>query len=159
PDLSASAFVPAPGGDGRRMFRTGDLGRLLPDGCLLFVGRRDSRTKIRGHWVELAEVEAALAALPTVREAVVVIREGPGGARLVAYVAGPGPRRPGVGAMRRALSERLADRAIPARFVFVDSLPRTPNGKIDRAALPDSTATRPELEVPFVAPRNAVETR
>lgn len=157
-DLTARAFPPAPGRPGMRMFRTGDLGRLLPDGCLLYLGRNDSRVKVRGYRVEIAEVEAALASLPAVREAAVVADEGPGGTRLVAYVA-PAAPAPGVGSLRRALGALLPDPMIPARFVFVESLPRTDGGKVDRAALPRPGAARPELETPFADPADALEGR
>ncbi|MFY9551538.1 MAG: amino acid adenylation domain-containing protein [Thermoanaerobaculia bacterium] len=159
PDLTAEAFVPAPGREGERMFRSGDLGRLLPDGCLLYVGRRDSRMKIRGHWVELSEIEAALNMLPGVREAAVAAREGPGGTRLIAYLVAPTPDRLGAAAMRQALSGHLSAWMVPTLFLFVDALPRTATGKIDRNALPVPDASRPELGGIFVAPRNAVEAK
>ncbi len=159
PDLTAKAFVPVPGRKGQRMFRTGDVGRLLPDGCLLYLGRRDSRMKIRGHWVELAEVEGVLNSLAGIHEAVVVAREGPPGTRLIAYVVAPTRLRPTVRAMRRAISKRLGEWMVPASFLFVEALPRTPSGKIDRKALPESGGSRPELEGRFVAPRNPVEAK
>jgi amino acid adenylation domain-containing protein len=157
-DLTAKAFEPVPGREGQRMFRTGDVGRLLPDGCLLYVGRRDARMKIRGHWVELAEIEGVLNSLPEIREAAVAPGEGPSGARLIAYVV-PTRRRPTLRAMRQAISKRLGDWTVPASFLFVEALPRTPSGKIDRKALPVSGPSRPELEGRFVAPRNPVEAK
>jgi amino acid adenylation domain-containing protein len=157
PDLTAEAFVPVPGREGERMFRSGDLGRLLPDGCLLYVGRGDSRMKIRGHWVELLEIEGALNTLPGVCEAAVAAREGPGGTRLIAYVVALGPDRPGAGAMRKALSEQFSEWMVPTLFFFVDALPRTATGKMDRNALPVPDGSRPALEDAFVPPRNSVE--
>ncbi len=159
PDLTAEAFVPVRGRDGVRMFRTGDLGRLLPDGCLLYVGRKDSRVKVRGHRVELAEVEAALSALPGVREAAVVARDGPAGTRLVAYVVAGGSPPPGVDALRRDLAARLPDPMIPAAFVLVDALAKNAGGKIDRGALPEPGPARPPLETPFAEPVGETERR
>jgi amino acid adenylation domain-containing protein len=157
PDLTAEAF--ALGSGGERLWRTGDLGRMLPDGCLLYLGRKDSRVKVRGHWVDLLELEAALNAFPGVSEAAVVAGQGPGGTRVVAYVAGDVARRPSVGALRKALSERFPPAMIPALFVPVDALPRTENGKLDRGSLPEPDSARPELETPFVAPRDETEER
>jgi amino acid adenylation domain-containing protein len=159
PDLTAKAFEPVPDRRGQRMFRTGDVGRLLPDGCLLYVGRRDSRLKIRGHWVELAEVEGVLNSLPGIHEAVVVTREGPPGTRLIAYVVAPTRRRPTLRTMRQAISKQLGEWMVPNSFLFLGTLPRTPNGKIDRKALPESGGSRPELEGRFVEPRNSVESK
>jgi amino acid adenylation domain-containing protein len=162
PELTAQEFLPAPGrGDGRRMWRTGDLGKLLPDGCLLYLGRLDSRVKVRGHRVELAGVEAALSELPGVREAAVQARDGasPGQTRLVAYVVRDAPGRPDAGSLRRSLRERLAEPMIPSVFVFPEALPRTGNGKIDRGALPAPNTARPETGTPYRAPGDDVEER
>jgi amino acid adenylation domain-containing protein len=157
PDLTAEAFAPVPGRPGVRMFRTGDRGRLLPDGCLVYLGRKDCRVKVRGHRVELAEVEAALGSLPAVREAAVVAEEGPAGTRLVAYVAPRMTPPPGVAALRRELGALLPEPMIPAQYVFVDALARTDGGKVDRKALPKPGSTRPELETPFAEPADELE--
>jgi amino acid adenylation domain-containing protein len=162
PELTAKEFLPAPGhGDGSRMWRTGDLGRLLPDGCLLHLGRLDSRVKVRGHRVELAAVEGLLGGLPGVREAAVAARDGPspGDNRLVAYVVREEPGRPDGGSLRRSLRERLAEPMIPSIFVFLEALPRTQNGKIDRGALPAPGAARPDMGTPYRAPHDDVEER
>ena len=147
--LTAATFLPVPGRPGARLYRTGDYGRMLPDGLLLFGGRRDARWKIRGHRVEAAEVEAALLAVPGVREAAVEGREKAAGVRLTAWVAGDPGGAPKIGALRRALSRRLPASMIPSAFVFLDALPRTPTGKVDRPALPEPGAARPDLDVPF----------
>ncbi len=157
PVRTAEAFPPVAGRPGLRRFRTGDFGRLLPDGCLLYLGRKDSRVKIRGQRVEIADVEGALLSLPEIREAAVVAREEPGGTKLVAYVVAGGPGRPRVGALRRALAARLPDPMVPASFVRLEALPRTPNGKVDRQALPDLAAVRPELETEYVEPKDGRE--
>ena len=91
--------------------------------------------KIRGHRVEMAEVEGMLLSLPEIREAAVVAREEPGGAKLVAYVVSRQPRRPRVRDLRDALAGRLPDPMVPSSFIFLEALPRTPNGKVDRHAL------------------------
>ena len=157
PDRTALAFPPEPGRSGFRRYRTGDLGRLLPDGCLLHLGRRDSRVKIRGHRVETAEVEGTLLSLPEIREAAVVSREEPGGAKLVAYVVARESRRPRIGALRDTLAARLPDPMVPSSFIFLEALPRTPNGKVDRHALPDLAAARPAVDADYTEPREGPE--
>ena len=142
------------------MYRTGDLGAMLPDGCLTYKGRKDSRVKVRGVRVETDEVEGCLRLHPGVAQAAVVASAGsPGPLRLVAYIV----RHQGSGAtvseLRAFLSSRLPPPLIPAAFVFMETLPQTPNGKLDRRMLPPPTAARPELDAAFVAPRNASERR
>lgn len=147
PELDARSFLPDPDGGDRRIYRSGDLGRLRPDGLLEFVGRRAGLVKIRGFRIELAEVEAALVADPAVAEAAVLpatqtgcLPAGASGDRLVAFVvparresASPGPLDSG--ALREALARALPAYMLPARFVVVEAIPRTPNGKVDRHAL------------------------
>jgi amino acid adenylation domain-containing protein len=137
--LTAAAFVADPfSGHGRRMYRTGDLVRLRPDGELEYLGRADGQVKVRGFRIELGEVEAALAACPGVRRAAAAVRSDGGPARLVGYVilepggAPADPRRD----LRAALRDRLPGHLVPADVVVVGSMPLTPNGKLDRAALP-----------------------
>ncbi|MGE5276239.1 MAG: AMP-binding protein [Acidobacteriota bacterium] len=157
PVRTAEAFLAVPGRPGVRLYRSGDIGRQLPDGCLLHVGRKDSLVKVRGLRVDLEEVERSLASLPGVREAAVTARLGPGGVCLAAHVASETAAGPGVVALRRALSERLPDHMIPSSFVFLGALPRTPTGKIDREALPPPEPGRPRLETGFVEPRDDAE--
>jgi amino acid adenylation domain-containing protein len=157
PVLTAATFLPVPGRPDARLFRTGDYGRLLPDGLLLHAGRRDARVKVRGHRVETGEVEAALLAVGGVREAVVEGREGPGGIRLTAWVASSPGGALRIGPLRRALSRRLPASMVPSAFVFLDALPRTPTGKVDRPALPQPGAARPALEVEFREPAGPKE--
>jgi amino acid adenylation domain-containing protein/non-ribosomal peptide synthase protein (TIGR01720 family) len=156
PELTAERFVPDPFGSlpGARLYRTGDLVRQRPDGAVEFLGRLDGQVKIRGFRIEPGEIEAALAAVPGVREAVVqMFEEAPGERRLVAYVTGDAALA-AVENLRGALRERLPDYMVPAAFVALAALPLTPNGKVDRKALPapegqDARAWR--------APRTPVE--
>jgi amino acid adenylation domain-containing protein len=126
PDLTAERFVPDPFAEGRRLYRTGDLARWATSGAIEFVGRVDHQVKIRGYRIELGEIEAALGRHPEVREAVVLALDG----RLVAFVVGQE-----VEDLRPFLARRLPDAMIPAGWVFLESLPLTTNGKVDRRAL------------------------
>src|SRR5206468_10474609 len=121
---------------GGRFFRTGDLGRHLPDGEVEFLGRIDRQVKIRGHRIELGEIEAALARHAGVREVAVAAHDGAGGRRLVAYVVPQPGAPPSLPALRSAAAERLPGYMVPASFVVLDRLPRGAHGKLDRRALP-----------------------
>jgi|GEM_PF-628006 len=136
PDLTADRFVPDPfsGGAGTRLYRTGDRVRRLASGDLEFMGRLDEQVKVRGFRVEPGEVEAALAAHPGVRACVVAARDdGTGGSRLVAYLTGTATATK----LREHLRARLPGHMVPSAFVALPALPLSPNGKVDRAALPD----------------------
>jgi amino acid adenylation domain-containing protein len=142
-DLTEAAFPPEEGG---RLYKTGDLGRLGPDGILEHLGRRDLMVKIRGYRVDLTEVEDALLGAPGVRAAVAIaLDDDVGRRRLVAYVVSTAPQDAALSTLRLALSARLPDYMLPSRFVFLDELPRTPTGKIDRRALPEPSRERPHL--------------
>jgi len=148
PGLTAQRFVADPFGPaGTRMYRSGDLGWWLPDGTLMCTGRGDDQVKLRGHRVELGEIDAALHVQPGVRHATTLVREdSPGAKRLVAYLVAD-DNGVVVDDIRTALTRALPDYMVPSAFVLMDSLPRTPNGKLDRAALPSGldaagTATR-----------------
>jgi amino acid adenylation domain-containing protein len=161
PELTAERFVSDPFGGSGRLFRTGDLVRWRADGCLEFVGRVDDQVKLRGFRIELGEVEAVLGAQAGVREVVVAVREdGSGQRRLVAYVVPERePAADAVAGWRAGLRRLLPEHMVPAVFVLLERLPVTANGKLDRAALPQPDATRPELEARYVAPADAVEAR
>lgn len=158
PDLTEVAFFPDPEAPGQRCYRTGDRGRLLPDGCLEYLGRKDSQVKVRGQRVELADIEQTLVQLPSVRAAAVTVREDrPGDPCLVAYVVAASAPGPSVVALRAELQTRLPEHMIPTTFVFLDALPRTSFGKIDRQALPKPGRNRPRLDTPFVPPASPLE--
>ena len=138
PDLTAERFVTPADGPvrGQRLYRTGDLARCTEDGVLEFLGRGDAQVKVNGHRIEPAEVEAAIADLPDVRQVCVLVEQDPmGGKRLVAHLVGAQPDRTLAKRVRAALLDRLPPFMIPARYAVVDELPLTHNGKIDRALL------------------------
>jgi acyl-coenzyme A synthetase/AMP-(fatty) acid ligase len=138
PELTARAFVAHPFSDepGARLYRTGDRCRWLADGTIEFLGRRDGQVKVRGHRIELGEVEAVLHRHPGVRQCVVVAREASRDRALVAYVV---PRSPdlAVAELRRHAAAALAGAMCPSAYVLLDQLPMTRNGKVDRDALPE----------------------
>ena len=138
PSLSADRFVADPFGEaGGRLYRTGDLVRWNGEGQLEYLGRIDHQVKIRGFRIELGEVEAQLLSQPEVREAVVVAKEGPGGARLVGYVSAQAGQEIEAGELRERLGQALPDYMVPSVLVVLESLPLNANGKVDRKALPE----------------------
>jgi amino acid adenylation domain-containing protein len=155
-DLNRRAFAADVNLAGQRLYRTGDLGRWLPDGNLEFLGRADYQMKIRGYRIEPGEIENRLLELSTVRRAVVDTRCITGdGSDLVAYVvAENGWTAAGA---REFLAESLPDYMVPAFFVNLETFPLTPNGKVDRAALPHPTRAQPERTTPYAGPRDEVE--
>ncbi|HZI18002.1 MAG TPA: amino acid adenylation domain-containing protein, partial [Pyrinomonadaceae bacterium] len=166
PGLTADRFVPDPfaGAKGARLYRTGDLARHRPDGLIECLGRLDTQVKVRGHRIELGEVETLLTRHERIREAVVVARaDERAGAnrdelkRLVAYVIPDGQAAPDTSELYLYLKERLPDYMLPTAFVPLDAWPLTPNGKVDRKALPAPEQFKPALAAPPVAPRNALE--
>ena len=159
PEQTAAAFPRHPDtAGGARVYRTGDVARWRVDGRLAFVGRRDQQVKIRGHRVELAELERHLHAHDQVREAAVVAQAHAGSTRLVAYVTGAQGSAPDAEDLRGYLSARLPSYMVPAAFVRMPLLPRGANGKVDVQALPDADAAGQERG-PYVAPRSALETQ
>jgi len=134
--LTAEKFVvnPFTGAQGDTCYRTGDLGTYLPDGSVAFLGRADCQVKIRGHRIELAEIESVLARQPQIEQCVVVASADSAAPRLIAYCVARSTVAPAQ--LREALAAQLPDYMVPAQFVFIEAIPLTPNGKIDRRALP-----------------------
>ncbi|HEY2918177.1 MAG TPA: amino acid adenylation domain-containing protein, partial [Candidatus Binatia bacterium] len=162
PELTAEKFIrnPFSGDSTSCLYRTGDRGRYLPDGNIEFLGRIDDQVKIRGYRIELGEIEATLGEHPMVREAVAMAREDtPGDRRLVAYIVLAQVTSQKAEELRNFLKGKLPEHMIPSALVFLESLPVTPNGKVDRKALPAPDQSRPELERAFVAPRIPLEER
>jgi amino acid adenylation domain-containing protein len=159
PELTAERFVPdqLSGSSGQRMYKTDDVVCWSDDGQLHFLGRRDRQVQIRGHRVELAEVEARLLEHPGVQDVAVEARgAGESERRLTAYIVPEGDM-PTASELYRFLSASLPAYALPARFVAITAIPQTGNGKVDRRALPEPPSTRPVLDVPFAPPRTLQE--
>jgi amino acid adenylation domain-containing protein len=137
PDLTAERFVPDMFSvSGAKLYKSGDLARYRRDGILEYLGRADDQVKIRGYRIELGEIEAALTAAPGVQSCAVLAREDePGNKQLVAYVVAPG-NEPPTAELQTFLGKSLPEYMVPAHFVFLDELPLTANGKVDRKALP-----------------------
>jgi amino acid adenylation domain-containing protein len=158
PDLTGAAFLPDPAGGNARLYRTGDIGRMRSDGCLEHLGRKDFQVKIRGHRIDVAEIESRLLDHPAIKEVIVTAREEPSGDTvLVAYIVLAQVCVPTHSELRRFLQVMLSDYMIPSAFVALAALPLTPNGKLDYRALPAPERLRPELEAAYVAPQSALE--
>jgi len=159
PELTATRFVPdpfaPPDRPGARLYKSGDLARRRGDGALIYLGRGDRQVKLRGFRIELGEIEAALRGLDGVAEAAVVLRERDGRPRLLGYVE-PAGEPPDPAALRAALARRLPEHLLPAALISVTSWPLTPNGKLDRAALPEP-AVETAVETTPTPPRSQAE--
>jgi acyl carrier protein len=156
-DLTAERFIPSPFRQGEVLFKTGDLGRYLPDGSIEYLGRRDHQVKIRGFRVELGEIESRIKEAEAVGNCVVVLREDrPGDSRLVAYYVEREGQSVEISDMRRHLQANLPEYMVPQHFVELESIPLTPNGKVDRKALP-KPETDGASEQGYVAPRSETE--
>jgi hypothetical protein len=165
PELTSERFVPHPfrRDPSARLYRTGDLVRWSEAGTLEFLGRVDFQVKVRGYRIELGEIESVIAAHPEVREAVVMARDDAhdGDTRLVAYLTWRSPREDGVTALREHVRESLPDFMVPSHFVVLPDLPRTPNQKVDRKALPSLAAvaaSAPKSATLLIAPAGELET-
>jgi amino acid adenylation domain-containing protein len=160
PELTAEKFIDHPFSDkpGERLYKTGDLVRYRPNGTIEYLGRIDYQVKIRGFRIELGEIESVLRNHPAVREAVALTRAGAVGENLlVAYLVTNGEPVAPVNELRNFLNKKLPDYMVPSAFVFLDALPLTPSGKVDRRALPLPDSVRPNLEAEYVAPRTDAE--
>jgi amino acid adenylation domain-containing protein len=160
PDLTAEKFVPdaLSGQPGARLYRTGDRVRFLPNGCLEFLGRSDHQVKVRGYRIELEEIESTLRQHPAITECVVVVR--PAGdldKLIVAYLVTREHQEPPLEELRSFLNKGLPDYMVPHHFIYLDALPLTAQGKVDRSALPNPSTSRPELQVQFVVAKSELE--
>ena len=158
PQRTQEAFHSCPVDPTYRIYHTGDLGRLGPDGCLEHLGRGDFQLKVRGLWVAIPEIELALMQIEGIDEAVVSLHRDADGSRLVAYlvpVLASSP--PTVSFIRQTLAKHLRGHVLPSRYVMLDALPLDASGKIDRKSLPSPPNIRPELGLPYLAPVIAVE--
>jgi surfactin family lipopeptide synthetase C len=160
PDQTALAFIPNPFSNtaSRRLYKTGDLARYLPDGNIEFLGRLDDQVKIRGFRIEPGEIEAVLGQHQAVQEVVVMVREDvPGNKRLVAYVVVNQLAAPTIPELQHFLKQHLPEYMVPSAFVLMEVLPLTPNGKVDRRALPAPDTSCFSLKSSFVSPRDTLE--
>ena len=158
--LTGERFIPDPcsGAFGSRLYRTGDIGRYLPNGEIEYLGRSDQQVKIRGFRIELGEIETCLRQHPKVADAALLARGDQGRERrLVAYVVPKGPEAPVFPELRGFLAERLPEHMLPSAVVVLDAFPMTASGKLDRRRLPEPGSARPDSETPFVAPRTPLE--
>ncbi len=160
PELTRQCFSARDDGSGERVYRTGDLGTLNSSGSLEYRGRVDQQWKIDGQHVDLARVEAMLRTVPGVADAVAQTRaDDPDQPRLLAYLVAESGSRPALGSLRAPLAARLPPHMIPTRIVWLDSIPLSADGKVDRKALPPPTNERPALENSYVPPRSPTESK
>ena len=159
-ELTQERFIPNPFNEqpDARLYKSGDLGRYLPNGDIEFLGRIDNQVKLRGFRIELGEIEATINQHSFVQASIVVVLEDkPGDQRLVAYVVLKPEQTLEIADLRRLLAEKLPNYMVPSNFVILEKLPLTPNGKVDRRALPAPDANRTNIEGIVVAPRNSIE--
>lgn len=159
PDLTAERFIPDPFGavPGGRLYRTGDVGYYCPEGTIVYVGRTDRQVKIRGFRIELHDVEVAVSEHPEVDEAIVVAWKRDGANELAAYCVCKGQRKPTVSDLRAFLQARLQSYMVPSTFVILEGFPLTPNGKIDRLALPPPSRSVADSGTQLVSPATDLE--
>jgi amino acid adenylation domain-containing protein len=156
PVLTNEKFIPNPFKDGRRIYRTGDLARYLEDGSIECLGRIDDQVKLHGFRIELGEIETALSEIDGIGRAVVVLREDkPGHPRLAAYYMGPQEQAPDI--LRQSLLSKLPEYMVPSVYMRLQNFPLTPNGKLDRKALPAPKHKRPSLAKDYIAPQSELE--
>jgi acyl-coenzyme A synthetase/AMP-(fatty) acid ligase len=158
PELTRARFAADAASPNKTIYRSGDIGYMLPDGCLVHLGRNDLQVKVRGHRVELGRVERALLEHPEVREAAVVTcGEPPNDTRLAAYIVGKDGASLTSGALRSFLETRLPAYMVPGIFTRLNALPMTPTGKLDRRSLPEPSVEKIAADDRYVEPRNALE--
>jgi amino acid adenylation domain-containing protein len=158
PELTREAFLPDPLGGDERLFRTGDLGRMAPDGCMEYLGRKDLQVKIRGFRVEVAEVEAALLELGTLKQAAVLVSEDQRGEKsLMAYVVPARNPAPSAALLRSSLREKLPEHMVPSEFILLERLPLSPSGKLDRSLLSSAMFRKDERDIFYSVPQSPLE--
>ncbi len=158
PEMTEAKFVPDPfRGNGTRLYKTGDLARYRSDGAIEFIGRTDFQVKIRGYRIELGEIESALEKCGGVRECVVIARDESEEKRIVGYVVASHENPPTATELRKALAQHLPEYMVPADIVFLKALPHTPNGKVDRRALPAPASTAATEQREVIGPQDSVE--
>jgi acyl-CoA synthetase (AMP-forming)/AMP-acid ligase II/acyl carrier protein len=158
PELTNKVFLPDPSGENKKIYRTGDLGQLLPDGTLIYHGRKDNQVKIGGQRIEIAEIENVLLEHSHLKSCAVVLVGNIEEERyLAAYLEPFNRQKPNITELQSYLRQKLPNYMIPSRFVFLKSMPLLPNGKIDRLALPTPDRLRPELATDYVAPKSDLE--
>jgi amino acid adenylation domain-containing protein len=161
PELVAQQFIPHPFSDapGARLYRTGDLARYLVDGSIEFLGRIDHQVKIRGFRIELGEIETVLRRHPAIGQAVVVEKEFCGDKRLIGYVVATAETLPNAAGLKDCLRKTVPEYMVPSAFIFLDHLPLTPSGKLDRKSLPDPIEWAESVMAAeqYVSPRTAME--
>lgn len=160
PELNALSFIPNPleTDTGDIVYKTGDLGKYLPDGNVGFVGRLDGQIKLHGIRIEITEIETVLNQHPQVRQAAVIDKNDTyGNKKLMGYIVPKPGEKPTVESLRRFVENRLPEYMLPAIYITLDSLPLTPNGKIDRQSLPDPPRIRPEMEEIYIPPTTKLE--
>jgi amino acid adenylation domain-containing protein len=161
PELTADKFIVNPFSSKlERLYKTGDLARVLPDGNIEFIGRIDHQVKVSGFRIELEEIETTLHQLPNVQEAVVIARgDDKQASRLVAYLVPKLGQTLNISDIRNSLKQNLAEHMMPKAFVILKALPLNVNGKVDRHALPEAEQTRQQLDIEFIVPTSQVETQ
>jgi amino acid adenylation domain-containing protein len=161
PELTSERFIANPfeSGSSSRLFKTGDMGRYLPNGEIEYLGRSDNQVKIRGIRVELGEIEAVLASQSKVRDAIVILVDRNGQQRLIAYIKVQPGLRADVDELRRFMRSRLPEHMVPSDYLVVDAFPLLPSGKVDRKALLLLSSARPVGGRGYVAPQTQTEER
>jgi len=160
PAMTKEKFLPDPFSDipGARMYRTGDLVQQTESGKIEFLNRVDSQVKIRGFRIELGEIESATAQFGTIKNNVVIVREDtPGDKKLVSYIIKKEEQKIDVAELRQFLKTKIPDYMIPSSFIFIEQFPLTPNGKIDRKALPSPIEAAPQLDKVYLEPQTEME--
>ena len=160
PQLTAEKFIPNPFSNDlkSRLYKTGDLARYLPDGNIEYIGRVDNQVKIRGFRIELSEIEAVLSQYPHVKQVMVITSEDASGDKqLIAYIVSDAEENPSISNLRQFLKEKLPKYMVPATFMYLNAFPLTPNGKIDRRALPVPDLNKTAMDNRFLRSFDLIE--